>query len=60
MGVYLTEDGSYKKAHVFSLFVFAFLAIIAVALRIWGRKIQKQALMLSDYLIVLGLVSIRR
>ena len=39
------------------LFGFSLLACTAVALRFWGRKIQKQILALDDYLIVPGLVS---
>ncbi len=57
MAQHATEDDSYRKAHAVSLFVFSFLATVAVVLRIWGRKIQQQALMLNDYLTALGLVS---
>lgn len=51
---------SYEVAHVVTLLVFTFLATVAVALRFWARRIQKQALALNDYLIVLGLVSSRQ
>ena len=48
---------SYELAHVITLLVFTFLATVTVALRLWARHIQKQALALNDYLIILGLVS---
>ena len=35
------------------------LAIIAVVLRLWARRIQVKAFSLTDYLTVLGLVSSR-
>ena len=35
------------------------LAIIAVVLRLWARRIQIKAFSLTDYLTVLGLVSFR-
>lgn len=47
----------YEIAHVVILLVFTLFATIAVALRFWARQIQKQALALNDYLIVVGLVS---
>ena len=45
--------------HFTLLVVFSCLAIIAVILRLWARKIQTKAFSISDYLIVLGLVSFR-
>ena len=48
---------SYQVAHVVTLLVFTLFATVAVALRFWARQIQKQALALNDYLILLGLVS---
>ena len=38
------------------LLVFSIIAILAVALRFWARRIQKVCLELNDYMIVLGLV----
>lgn len=37
-------------------FLLSIIAILAVALRLWARKINKIRVDLSDYLIVLGLV----
>lgn len=36
--------------------VFEALALIAVALRIWSRRLQKRPLVANDYLIILALV----
>ena len=44
-------------AHIVTLLVFTFLATVAVALRSWARRVQKQAFALNDYIIFLGLVS---
>lgn len=38
------------------LIVFSIIATLAVALRLWARRIQKARFQLNDYLIVLGLV----
>ena len=53
----LHVDNSNQLAHVILYSVFLFLTTITVILRIWGRKIQKQALATNDYLILLGFVS---
>ena len=45
--------------HFYLLIVFSSLAIVAVMLRLWARRIQTQAFSLPDYLTVLGLVSFR-
>ena len=39
------------------LLVLCIVAVVVVALRFWARKIQKSSFELSDYLIVLGLVT---
>lgn len=46
--------------HLVLLAVFSALAVTAVVIRFWARKIKKKAFSLSDYLTVLGLVSVRR
>lgn len=51
-------DMSYLILHSVLLIVFTLTAVLAVALRLWARKIQKLALQTSDYLIVLGLVGV--
>ena len=38
------------------LLTFCIVASLAVALRVWARRIQKVGLELNDYFIVLGLV----
>ena len=38
------------------LLVFSIIAILAVVLRFWARRIQKVRFELNDYMIVLGLV----
>lgn len=43
--------------HAMLIIIFSFFACIAVLLRLWARRIQHLALTLSDYVIVLGLVS---
>jgi len=43
--------------HAVLLLIFSFLACIAVASRLWARRIQNLALALSDFVIILGLVS---
>ena len=47
----------YQLAHAITLIVVSIFAMIAVILRLWSRRMKKQALMLNDYLIILGLVS---
>ena len=52
------EEMRYAVFHFVLIAIFSGLAIIAVGLRLWARKIQKQVFWLSDYLVVLGLVSL--
>ena len=54
---YVPEEMQYHFLHFVILVVFSSLATIVVMLRIWARKIQRQPLALSDYVLVLGLVS---
>ena len=49
----------YSTLHFSLLTVFSGLAIVAVILRLWAQRIQRPAFSLSDYLTVLGLVSLR-
>lgn len=49
----------YSVLHFILLVVFSGLATTAAVLRLWARKIQKQAFAIHDYLTVLGLVSAR-
>ena len=58
MVVNISLDMSYLIVHSVLLVVFASIAIVAVALRFWARRIQRLALQMNDYLIVLGLVYI--
>lgn len=46
----------YQIVHAVLLVVFSSLAMLAVALRFWARRIQKLALAVNDYLMLLGLV----
>ena len=46
----------YSPFHAVIILVFSVLACIAVALRLWARRIQNLALSVSDYGIILGLV----
>ncbi len=48
----------YQRSYIEStlLIVFSIIAILAVALRLWARRIKKARFQLNDYLIVLGLV----
>ena len=50
------SDDSTRVAHVVVIAVFAFFAVLALILRLWARKIQRVALELSDYLLIVGLV----
>ncbi len=56
MAEYQSFDMSYPMVHSVLLLVFSSLAMLAVFLRFWARRIQKLALELNDFLIVLGLV----
>ena len=47
---------SYNIQHIIVLFVFSSLAIVAVILRFWSRRIQRLTLEWNDYLIIPGLV----
>ena len=51
-------DMSYLILHSVLLIVFSLTATLAVALRLWARKIQKLALQMSDHLMILGLVQV--
>ncbi|KAL8792152.1 MAG: hypothetical protein Q9195_005248 [Heterodermia aff. obscurata] len=42
--------------HAVLIIVFAFFACIALAVRIWSRRIQRLALISSDYVTILGLI----
>lgn len=54
----LFSDDPTRIAHIIVLSVFSFLALLAVILRLWARKIQRMRLDLSDYLIIAALVRI--
>ena len=47
----------YAVTHAVVIIVFSFLACVACTVRLWARRIQNIALSLSDYTIILGLVS---
>ena len=47
----------YAVTHGVLIIVFSFVACVAFAVRLCARRIQKLALSLSDYTIILGLVS---
>lgn len=49
-------DFSFVPFYSVPLLILSIIAILAVALRLWARRIKKLRLELSDYLIVLGLV----
>ena len=49
-------DDSYYMRQILYLVVPSSLAVLAVALRFWARKITKMSFESNDYLIVLGLV----
>ena len=57
MAEHQSFDMSYQMVHSVLLLVFSSIAMLAVFLRFWARRIQKLALELNDFLIVLGLVS---
>ena len=47
-----------RVVHVAILSVFSFLALVAVILRLWARKIQRHKWEANDYLIIVGLVGV--
>ena len=47
---------TYHIKNVVVISVFSGLAIVAVALRFWARRIKNMSLELNDYFIVFGLV----
>ncbi|KAM0797175.1 hypothetical protein BDR22DRAFT_466521 [Usnea florida] len=49
-------DMSYLILHSVLLIVFTVTATLAVALRLWARRMQKLPLQTSDYLMILGLI----
>ena len=51
-------DMSYLILHSVLLIIFTVTSTLAVALRLWARKIQKLALQTSDHLMILGLVRV--
>ena len=50
------QEMQYHPFHFALLVGFSGVAITAVILRLWARKVLKQTLKVHDYLIVLGLV----
>ena len=46
--------------HVAVLSVFSFIALLAVILRLWARKLSKNVWEANDYLIILGLVGVAK
>lgn len=56
MAEHQSFDMSYLMVHSVLLIVFSSIAMLAVALRFWARRIQRVALELNDYLVVPGLV----
>ena len=54
---YKPIEMQHSALHFTLLTVFSGLAIIAVILRLWARRIQIKKILLPDYLTVLGLVS---
>ncbi|KAL6713508.1 hypothetical protein ACLMJK_008973 [Lecanora helva] len=51
------KDDSESVTHVAVISVFSFFAIVSVILRLWSRRLQRNAWDLSDYSIIAGLVS---
>lgn len=47
----------HNLAHAVLMIIFSILACITVSLRVWARRIQNISLSISDWLIILGLVS---
>ena len=52
----MPEGSTYAAEHIVVMVVFATIAITAVGLRLWARRIQKMSLSSNDYLILAGLV----
>lgn len=52
------KHGDVIIMHIAVMSVFSFLAISAVVLRLWARKIKRNVWELNDYLIIVGLVEI--
>lgn len=48
---------SYHILHSVLLLILSILAILAVVLRFWARRIKKLSLELDDYLVMVGLVT---
>ena len=53
---FFSDDMSYHILHSVLLLILSILAILAVALRFWARRIKKLSLELDDYLVKVGLV----
>lgn len=51
---------AYHIKNVVIISVFSGLATVAVALRLWARRVKNMSLELSDYLIIFGLVRATR
>lgn len=49
-----------RVTHVAVLSVFSFVAVVAVVLRLWARKLSKNLWEANDYLVIVGLVGIVR
>ena len=47
---------AYHIKQVVIISVFSGLAVVAVALRLWARRMKNMSLELNDYLIIFGLV----
>lgn len=58
MGSNPFKDDGVIIMHVAVMSVFSFLAISAVVLRLWARKIKRNVWESNDYLIIVGLVEI--
>ena len=53
---FFSDNMSYHILHAVLLLILSILAILAVALRFWARRIKKLSLELDDYLVMIGLV----
>ena len=49
-----------RVMHVAVLSVFSFVALVAVVLRLWARKLNKNVWEANDYLVIVGLVGVAR
>lgn len=49
-----------RVTHVAVLSVFSFVAVAAVVLRLWARKLSKNVWEANDYLVIVGLVGVVR